>query len=176
VASGVCLAAAPTVPWSRGPSVARSCLEILLFWKEVEQYKMLSFAEEEKQASFEKIFELYIADGALRQVNIANGKAIAAIKRANVELTKKKVTPDDDIFDDAQATAYNMMLQDLFPRFKETLHASAEATRRTSGGGQKTESHAESLTDVTSGTNPSAARSFMRFLKERHTEENLLFW
>ena len=44
------------------------CLEVLLFWKEAEQFKGL-FARDEKAALFSKIYELYCEPGALWQVN-----------------------------------------------------------------------------------------------------------
>ena len=143
------------------------CLEILLFWKEVEQYKTL-FSAEERTALFSKIYELYCKEGAHWQVNF---------KGAHVSEMAKAVKSDgsiddnvsEEIFDAAQLEVYELMRLDLFPRFNDHLadvaHLSMEA-----------EEIADSMKTVLSGTSPAATRSFTRFAREQFCEESLLFW
>jgi len=142
------------------------CLEVLLFWKEVEQFKTM-FSAEERVALFSKIYDLYCVPGAHWQVNF---------KGMHVENMKKLYTdgklPDDvpeEVFDDAQQEVYELMRLDLFPRFNEHL---AEVASQ----GETAEVVAESIKQVLSGTNPPATRSFTRFTREQLCEEALLFW
>lgn len=141
------------------------CLEVLLFWKEVEQFKGL-FDTTEKAALFTKIYELYCEPGALWQVNF-RGEFFKDIQAASKEGMKGNV--EDEVFDAAQNEVYELMRLELFPRFQEQL----EALSLLDGEDEK---RAQSVSDVTSGTNPAATRSFMRFAREQHCEEALLFW
>ena len=141
------------------------CLEVLLFWKEVENFKGL-FDNSEKAALFTKIYELYCEPGAHWQVNF-RGQYFKDIQAASKEGAKGNV--DEDVFDAAQAEVYELMRLELFPRFQEQLVALSLLA-------EETESKATSVSDVTSGTNPSATRSFMRFCREQMCEECLLFW
>lgn len=143
------------------------CLEVLLFWKEVEQFKTL-FTPEERVALFTKIYDLYCVEGAHWQVNF---------RGAHVETMKKCFKPDgtvddnleEEVFDAAQLEVYELMRLDLFPRFNEHLAL-------VSGGGLADEVVAENLSQVLSGTNPPATRSFTRFCRHELCEEALLFW
>ena len=94
------------------------CLEILLFWKEVEQYKSL-FSPEERGATFMKIYEMYCEPGAPWQVNFKGQyfKEIEAAKKAGGDIGNV----DEDVFDAAQTEVYELMRLDLFPRFCEHL-------------------------------------------------------
>ena len=136
------------------------CLEVLLFWKEVENFKGL-FDNSEKAALFSKIYELYCVEGALWQVNF-RGHFLKDITAAKEEGMKGNV--DEEIFDAAQLEVYELMRLELFPRFQEQLQALALLA-------EDTETKAASVSDVTSGTNPSATRSFMRFCREQMCEE-----
>ena len=76
---------------------------------------------------------------------------------------------DDDVFDAAQQEVYELMRLDLFPRFCEQLNSLSMQD-------ETSEAQAASVSEVTSGTNPAATRSFMRFAREQQCEETLLFW
>ena len=53
------------------------CLEVLLFWKEVEQFKGL-FTREEKAALFTKIYDLYCKPGAVWCIRVKHSKSVCA--------------------------------------------------------------------------------------------------
>ena len=143
------------------------CLEVLLFWKEVEQYKTL-FTPEERVALFSKIYELYCVEGAHWQVNF-RGAHVETMKKCFKKDGSVDSNLDEDIFDAAQQEVYELMRLDLFPRFNEHLSLLA-------GGGLADEAVAENLSQVLSGTNPPATRSFTRFCRHELCEEALLFW
>lgn len=140
------------------------CLEVLLFWKEVEQYKTL-FSVEERQALFSKIYELYCIEGAHWQVNFKGQHVEDMSKHINSEKTISDDLPEE-VFDAAQHEVYELMRLDLYPRFKEHMADSGLAD----------EVVAESMSQVLSGINPPATRSFMRFARDELCEEALLFW
>ena len=142
------------------------CLEVLLFWKEVEQYKTL-FTPEERVALFSKIYELYCVEGAHWQVNF-RGAHVETMKKCFKKDGSVDSNLDEDIFDAAQQEVYELMRLDLFPRFNEHLSLLA-------GGGLADEAVAENLSQVLSGTNPPATRSFTRFCRHELCEEALLF-
>ena len=144
----------------------QKCLEVLLFWKEVEQFKSL-FSREEKAALFSKIYELYCEPGALWQVNF-KGSYFTEIKAA-MEAGGMQGDVDDDVFDAAQLEVYELMRLDLFPRFQEKMDGLTALA-------ETAEERAASVAELTSGVNPAATRSFMRFAKEQMCEEALLFW
>ena len=72
------------------------CLEVLLFWKEVEQFKGL-FSQEERAALFSKIYTLYCEPGALWQVNF-KGQHFKEIEEA-MKGGGSDGNVDDDVFD-----------------------------------------------------------------------------
>jgi len=92
------------------------CLEVLLFWKEVEQFKGL-FTREEKAALFTKIYDLYCKPGAVWEVNF-RGAHVKDITKAK-EDGGDKGDVDEEVFDAAQLEIYEMMRLDLFPRFAD---------------------------------------------------------
>jgi len=138
------------------------CLEVLLFWKEVEQYKTL-FTAKERNAVGGKIWEIYVADDSPKKVNLKEDmvKAIA-------EMMKSGNLPED-AFDVSQEEIYSLMKMDLFPRYYEEMEAQA-------GKGEEQEVVATSMRQVLDGTTPPASRHFVRFAKENYLEEGLLFW
>ena len=143
------------------------CLEVLLFWKEVEQYKSL-FSPDEKKVMFKKIYELYCMPGATWQVNF-RGEYFKDIDNAMKENQTGDIDFEEDVFDKAQEEVYELMRLDLFPRFCEHLAAIGR-------GGETDEVRAPDMKSVLSGTNPPATRSFTRFTREQLCEEALLFW
>ena len=92
------------------------CLEVLLFWKEVEQFKGL-FTREEKAALFTKIYDLYCKPGAVWEVNF-RGAHVKDITKAKAD-GGDKGDVDEEVFDAAQLEIYEMMRLDLFPRFAD---------------------------------------------------------
>ena len=167
------------------------CLEVLLFWKEVEQFKGL-FTREEKAALFTKIYDLYCKPGAVWEVNF-RGAHVKDITKAK-EDGGDKGDVDEEVFDAAQLEIYEMMRLDLFPRFADgvkklsgtRVSTSAALLRSTHafihspylslylryiGLVEDAEERAKSISEVTSGNNPAATRSFMRFLREQMCEE-----
>ncbi|KAL1523325.1 hypothetical protein AB1Y20_018271 [Prymnesium parvum] len=139
------------------------CIEVLLFWKDVEQYKTL-FSPKERAAVGSKIFETYIKEGCVRKVNVN------AAEVQKIEEQAKAGQYSEDVFDEAQNQMYQMMLLDLFPRYSEEMAA------KQSGSAGQQEKVASSLKEVLSGTNLPAQRHFARFSKENYLEESLLFW
>ena len=166
------------------------CLEVLLFWKEVEQFKGL-FTREEKAALFTKIYDLYCKPGAVWEVNF-RGAHVKDITKAK-EDGGDKGDVDEEVFDAAQLEIYEMMRLDLFPRFADGVKKLSGARVSTSaallrstlalhspylslhlryiGLVEDAEERAKSISEVTSGNNPAATRSFMRFLREQMCEE-----
>jgi hypothetical protein len=142
------------------------CLEVLLFWKEVEQYKSL-FSTEERMALFKKIYDLYCKPGAQWQVNFS-GKHFKEIESKMGE-SGDVGDVDEDIFDGAQNEVYELMRLELWPKFCEHLE-------KVAGESETAEARADSMKVVLSGTNPPASRSFTRFAREQFCEEALLFW
>ena len=94
------------------------CLEVLLFWKEVEQFKSL-FSPDEKAALFKKIFDLYCCPGALWQVNF-RGAYFKDIEEAMRD-GGLKGDVSDEVFDQAQEEVYELMRLDLYPRFCDSI-------------------------------------------------------
>jgi len=141
------------------------CLEILLFWKEVENYKTI-FTGGERQKIASKIYQQYCVEGAQWQVNF-RGDHVKAIESA---LENKSSQPPDDLFDHAQLEVYELMRLDLYPRFYEEIQETLGGTD------EEKEEPATSLGVVLSGTKPAAVRSFTRFCQEQYCEEALLFW
>jgi len=140
------------------------CLEVLLFWKEVEQYKAL-FSPEERSALFQKIYELYCIEGAPWQVNFSGNH----FTQISEEYKTGGGNYDEEVFDKAQLEVYELMRLELFPRFHEHLAAIANMS-------ETAEVKAESIKDVVSGTNPAATRHFTNFTRAEFCEEALLFW
>lgn len=137
----------------------QKCVEVLLFYKDVEQFKSV-FGDDEKNIMYKKIYDMYCKHGAPRQVNF-KGNVLGEIEKVD-----KKDIPEE-IFDKAQAEVHSQMRLDLFPAFKEAI----EKNKQVPG-----ETPAQSIHQVTSGTNPGATRSFLRFAREQMCEESLLFW
>mmetsp|Transcript_12693 Transcript_12693/g.25603 ORF Transcript_12693/g.25603 Transcript_12693/m.25603 type:complete len:445 (-) Transcript_12693:708-2042(-) len=138
------------------------CLEILLFWKEVEQYKA-SFSNQERAAVASKILDTYLSETATWQVTFKGEFAATVTKSiANKEFP-------EELYDGAQAEVYEQMRLDLYPRFMERLDDMK-------GSSPLDEEPAESLKVVLMGTQPAATRSFSRFAREALCEEALLFW
>ena len=102
------------------------CLEVLLFWKEVEQFKGL-FTREEKAALFTKIYDLYCKPGAVWEVNF-RGAHVKDITKAK-EDGGDKGDVDEEVFDAAQLEIYEMMRLDLFPRFADGVKKLSGAPR-----------------------------------------------
>ena len=137
------------------------CLEVLLFWKAVEHYKSL-FSENERVASASRIFDMYFAEGALRQVNF---------REPQVKWIKERMREaSEDVFDAAQLEAYEMMRLDLWPRYCEEIQESSVQA------GEEEEAVATSLEQVLGGTFGPASRHFGRFARETFLHEALHFW
>ena len=76
------------------------CLEVLLFWKEVEQFKTM-FSAEERVALFSKIYDLYCVPGAQWQVNF-KGEHVNQMQKCFSADGKLADDVDEEIFDAAQ--------------------------------------------------------------------------
>jgi len=139
------------------------CLEVLLFWKEVEQFKTIFTGSERKKIA-DKIFKQYCEEGSRFQVNF-RGDFVSKIGNA----LKDAKDADEELFDEAQKEVFELMRLDLYPRFNEEL-------AKNMGDENENEEKAESLQMILTGTSPAAQRSFTRFVKEQLCEEALDFW
>jgi len=139
------------------------CLEVLLFWKAVEQYKTL-FSSGERRAISSKLFDMYCEEGAPRQVNFRGDH----VKTISERMKEKDL--QEDLFDEAQFEVYELMRLDLWPRYHE------EMEEKRQGISEAEEAVAESLGQVLKGTHPPASRHFSRFAAENFLDEALNFW
>ena len=141
------------------------CLEALLLYKEVEQYKTL-FSGRTRAAR--RLFRLYVQEGASWEVSLPRQIALQ-VERELEAAEKGTGETDDELFDAAQTEVYEQMRLDIFPRYCE---AAQEGLRNASGEG----AIAESIEVILAGTHLAASRSFNEFVREHFCEEALLFW
>ncbi len=142
-------------------------LEILLFYKDADRYSAL-FSEAERVPLASQICSTYLDAGARLRVSISSSH-VTAIQR-ELDASCELVPPSEDLFDEAQAEAYELLRLDLYPRFLElyaSLHGCVRANENTV---------AASLAEVLSGANPATCASFEAFVRETFCEEALLFW
>jgi len=143
------------------------CLEIVLFWKEVEAYRTL-FSGRSRAAA--RISRQYLEEGGTWQVSFSSLSTQSRIADSMGESVKQGDEPAEELFDEAQLEVYNLMRLDLFPRFVKEMESGL--TRPSTPA----EGVAESIGVVLAGTNAAASISFHQFARENYCEEALLFW
>lgn len=137
------------------------CMESLLFWKEVEQFKLV-FTSEERALVSAKIYDLYIKEGGLWQVSLKS-EVLSGIEDA-----MKTDDVSEEVYDLAQSDVYEE-LRGLYANYSSEMGDVVEEDL-------SREEEAESLQHVLNATHPAQTRSFTRFTQEQLCEEALLFW
>ena len=99
--------------------VNAKAIGILLFWKDVEDFTTL-FGEQERIKTAEKIYSRYLAPGAEFEITALSEHA----KQVQATLDK----PSDDLFEQMQVEAYNLMLFQLFPEFWEAIKKQGDSS------------------------------------------------
>jgi len=141
----------------------KNTLGSLQFYQEAQAFSGLICSQKELMARSQVIYNRYLEQGVVDEVNLPQvDSGRAALKTA-------LKSPDVEMFDTLIEAAYEQMLHDLFPRFKEAV-----AVSRTKKQARSTITAETSLSTVLNSS--IECHLFADFCRAEHSEENLLFW